>query len=34
MKITIFGATGQMGQLLARQALDAGHDILAFAPKP
>jgi nucleoside-diphosphate-sugar epimerase len=34
MKITIFGATGQMGQLLARQALDAGHDVLAFARNP
>lgn len=27
MKLTIFGASGQTGRLLARQALDRGHDV-------
>jgi putative NADH-flavin reductase len=34
VKITIFGATGQMGHLLVRQALDAGHDVTAYARNP
>jgi putative NADH-flavin reductase len=34
MKITIFGATGRMGRLLTRQALDAGHCVTAYARNP
>lgn len=34
MRITIFGATGRMGHLLVRQALDAGHDVTAYARDP
>lgn len=34
MRITIFGATGRMGQLLVRQALDAGHAVTAYARTP
>ncbi|KIF77928.1 hypothetical protein QR77_37090 [Streptomyces sp. 150FB] len=34
MRITIFGATGRMGQLLVRQALDAGHVVTAYARTP
>lgn len=34
MKITIFGATGRMGRLLTRQALDAGHLVTAYARNP
>jgi uncharacterized protein YbjT (DUF2867 family) len=29
MKITIFGANGQIGQLLVNLALEAGHDVTA-----
>ena len=31
MKITIFGATGQIGQLLVTQALEAGYDVTAYS---
>ncbi|MEW9531279.1 NAD(P)-dependent oxidoreductase [Microbispora sp. NPDC049125] len=34
MKITIFGATGRMGHLLVQRALDAGHEITAYARDP
>lgn len=34
MKITVFGATGQTGHLLVRQALDAGHAVTAYARNP
>ncbi|MFF1924226.1 NAD(P)-dependent oxidoreductase [Streptomyces sp. NPDC058221] len=34
MRITIFGATGRMGQLLVRKALDAGHEVTAYARTP
>ncbi|MEW1863528.1 NAD(P)H-binding protein [Streptomyces sp. NPDC088194] len=34
MKITIFGATGRMGQLLVRRALDEGHTVTAYARTP
>lgn len=30
MKITIFGANGQIGQLLVHQALEAGHEVTAY----
>ena len=31
MKLVVFGATGGTGQLLTRMALNAGHDVTAFA---
>lgn len=34
MKLTIFGATGRTGKLLLQQALDAGHQVVAFARTP
>ena len=34
MRITVFGATGRMGQLLVRRALDEGHEIVAYARHP
>jgi uncharacterized protein YbjT (DUF2867 family) len=34
MRITVFGATGRMGHLLVRQALDAGHTVTAYARDP
>jgi putative NADH-flavin reductase len=34
MKITIFGATGQIGQLLVTQALQAGYDVTAYSRRP
>ena len=34
MKITIFGANGQIGQLLVKQALDAGYDVTAYTRRP
>jgi putative NADH-flavin reductase len=30
MRITIFGASGKVGRLVVRSALDAGHDVTAF----
>ena len=34
MKITIFGATGQTGELLVRKALLRGHNVTAFVRNP
>ena len=34
MKITVFGANGQIGQLLVKQALEAGYDVTAYARRP
>ena len=34
MRIVIFGANGQTGQLLTRQALAAGHDVAAVTRRP
>lgn len=34
MKIAIFGGTGPTGQLVVREALAAGHDVVAFARNP
>ena len=34
LRITVFGATGQMGHLLVGQALDAGHAVTAYARNP
>jgi nucleoside-diphosphate-sugar epimerase len=34
MNIVIFGANGQTGRLLTRQALDAGHDVVAVTRRP
>jgi putative NADH-flavin reductase len=34
MKITIFGANGQIGQLLVQQALQAGYDVTAYTRRP
>ncbi|MFT2020405.1 NAD(P)-dependent oxidoreductase [Streptomyces sp. 796.1] len=34
MRITLFGATGRMGQLLTQLALDAGHEVTAYARTP
>jgi uncharacterized protein YbjT (DUF2867 family) len=34
MKITIFGANGQIGQLLVKQALQAGYDVTAYTRRP
>jgi putative NADH-flavin reductase len=31
MRITVLGATGRTGRPLVRQALDRGHDVVAFA---
>ena len=34
MNITIFGATGQIGQHLTKLSLDAGHQVTAFTRSP
>jgi putative NADH-flavin reductase len=34
MRIVVFGATGRTGIPLVQQALDAGHDVVAFARTP
>jgi putative NADH-flavin reductase len=34
MRITVFGATGRTGEPLVRQALDRGHEVVAFARSP
>src|SRR4051794_41091670 len=34
MKITIFGANGQIGQLLVSLALQAGYDVTAYTRRP
>ncbi|MEC0204681.1 NAD(P)H-binding protein [Paenibacillus lautus] len=34
MRLTIFGATGQIGQSVVKQALEAGHDVTAFSRRP
>ncbi|GGK91152.1 NAD(P)-dependent oxidoreductase [Nocardia jinanensis] len=34
MRIVIFGANGPTGRLLTTQALEAGHDIVAFTRRP
>ncbi|MGW6564571.1 NAD(P)-dependent oxidoreductase [Streptomyces sp. NPDC054975] len=34
MKLTVFGATGGVGQEIVRQALDAGHDVTAVVRDP
>lgn len=34
MKLAVFGATGKTGLEVVRQALDAGHEVTAFARSP
>lgn len=34
MRITVFGATGRTGVPLVRQALDRGHEVVAFTRSP
>ena len=34
MKLAVFGATGQTGKEIVRQALDAGHEVTAVARDP
>lgn len=34
MNLIVFGATGSIGRQLVQQALDAGHDVTAFARRP
>lgn len=34
MKIAVFGATGQVGNLLIKEALARGHEIIAYARSP
>lgn len=34
MRIALFGANGATGRLLTRQALDAGHDVVAVTRRP
>lgn len=34
MRLTVFGATGRTGQPLVDQALDRGHEVVAFVRNP
>src|SRR5215472_13610654 len=34
MRITVFGATGGIGTQVTRQALEAGHDVIAVVRDP
>jgi uncharacterized protein YbjT (DUF2867 family) len=34
MKVAVFGGTGPTGQLVLREALAAGHEVVAFARSP
>ena len=34
MRLTVFGANGGTGRVLVRQALDAGHTVVAEARRP
>lgn len=34
MKITVFGATGHVGNLFVKEALTAGHEVVAYVRKP
>ncbi|GAB3669642.1 NAD(P)-dependent oxidoreductase [Halopiger thermotolerans] len=34
MRITVFGATGRTGEPLVRQAIDRGHEVVAFVRSP
>jgi putative NADH-flavin reductase len=34
MKLVVFGATGKTGKHIVQQALDAGHEVIAFARTP
>ena len=34
MQLAVFGATGRTGRPLVQQALDWGHDVVAFARSP
>jgi putative NADH-flavin reductase len=34
VKVTLFGATGQIGQLLVTQALQIGYDVTAYSRRP
>jgi putative NADH-flavin reductase len=34
MRLTIFGATGQIGQSVVKQALEAGHEVTAYSRRP
>lgn len=34
MRIAVFGATGAVGRLVVRRALDAGHEVVAHARSP
>ena len=34
MRISVLGATGRTGRQIVEQALQAGHEVVAFARKP